>query len=1130
MAVKVTVVVPTYNSGIHIEPLVGSLLGQTLPSDEFEVLFVDDGSTDETPERLAALVAEHGHFRMERIPNSGWPGKPRNIGVERANGHYVQFADHDDRLAPEALERLYAMAARNDSDIVIGKVASNFRSRGVPYGLMTRTRESCTVRNAPLIDSLTPHKMFRTAFLREHGIAHPEGPWILEDQLFMVRAYLKASVVSVLGDYVCYAYWAREDAENAGTAAMDPRRYYGNLREVMATVVAGTEPGPERDRLLRRFYRVEMLHRLGEPPRGLLVDPPFRDDPFEVVRELAEEFMTDGVHTGLAAVQRTRSALLRENRPAELTEFTRRQTDLSARCAVERAGWSRDRFKASFTARFAGEPGPDGAHDGSGLLLARRGDRYFLAPALTDGVLSEPVDVTDELKSFKAEVLLRHAETAHVWLPERETSLVLEEEPAPDGLAGTVPEGTVLVRPVVRGTVAIDPLRVAGGGPLGEGVWEVRIRLTGAGFDRYTRLGGDTAPGEVALPAPEILGGHEITGALTDALTDALTGQGMTLTVRATEAAPGPRPPKVSVVVPTAGAAPEAVETTLASLAAQTLPADDIEVITAADAAPGTDPRNAGTDTATGEYVLYMEPGDRLGAEALERMYAYGIEHDADIVAGKLAGKGRPVPRELFVRDRPRATLAKDPLADSLTANKLFHRAFLEEHKLRFQAGGRQPGPVRPIFVGPERLARRLAALSESPKYGRAIHNADPPPCDAPPWPERHGGTPCTRLPRADPRRSTGQDLAEQAFTAEATLRAGRTAVLGSYVCYHYGPGGAGPAVPPGEFYAELRALLKTVDGLVGPGAARDRLHRRWLRVEILDRLSGKRLLDLDEDARRELFRAIRGVVVDGISDTSVAGLPAARRVAVGLITDDRLDDLVALAAWESSVGCHARLDALSWLDDGGCLRIAFTGELHGADGPLGVTDTAADTTTGTDTGTRTRTDQEALAPAGLSPALRDRLAREPLTGGASPAKASVVLVLRERAGGAEYRLPTKTTVFRPEGVLSVAGTARLDLATALDGAPLGDGVWDLSVRLTALGFTKSARLGSRRGPEVPERLAPVPHPTARDRRVTPYWTNPQSDLSLRVAAPKPEPSPTPATPSRTPGPLRRLARRLRSS
>ncbi|MFD6339057.1 UxaA family hydrolase [Streptomyces sp. NPDC060210] len=55
-------------------------------------------------------------------------------------------------------------------------------------------------------------------------------------------------------------------------------------------------------------------------------------------------------------------------------------------------------------------------------------------------------------------------------------------------------------------------------------------------------------------------------------------------------------------------------------------------------------------------------------------------------------------------------------------------------------------GPVRPVFVGPERLARRLAALSESAKYVQ--YEADPPPCDPP-----------RQTSRADPRRSTGQDL-----------------------------------------------------------------------------------------------------------------------------------------------------------------------------------------------------------------------------------------------------------------------------------------------------------------------------------------------------------------------------------
>jgi hypothetical protein len=420
-------------------------------------------------------------------------------------------------------------------------------------------------------------------------------------------------------------------------------------------------------------------------------------------------------------------------------------------------------------------------------------------------------------------------------------------------------------------------------------------------------------------------------------------------------------------------------------------------------------------------------------------MYAYGIEHDADIVAGRPAGKGRAVPRELFLRDRPRATLAKDPLADSLTPDKLFDRAFLNEHALRF--------------------------------------------------PERQ------------------HPLAGQSFTTQALLKAGRAAVLGSYVCFHYRPMPSTPAVPPAAFCSALGALVRTANGLTEPGAARDRLHRRWLRVEVLDGLTGKRLLELDGDARRELFRALREVIGGGISATAVAGLPASRRLAIGLLTDDCPEDLVALARWEESVGCRTGLDELSWAADG-TLRLGFTAELRTTEGPLGVTSTAAG--------------RPALAPTGLSRSLLERFAREPLTGGADPGRASAVLVVRERASGAEYRLPTQTTAPGTDGALRIAGTARLDPATAVDGAPIGDGAWDLYVRLTALGWMKTARLGARRGPAVPEQL--VARLGARGRLVTPYWTDPGSDLSLRVAVP-PEPAP-PGT-SRGPGLLRRLRWRL---
>ena len=74
-----------------------------MPAGDLELIFVDDGSTDGTAERLDALAAEHGHVRAAHIPNSGWPGRPRNIGIDMARGEFVYFADHDDWLEPDAV-------------------------------------------------------------------------------------------------------------------------------------------------------------------------------------------------------------------------------------------------------------------------------------------------------------------------------------------------------------------------------------------------------------------------------------------------------------------------------------------------------------------------------------------------------------------------------------------------------------------------------------------------------------------------------------------------------------------------------------------------------------------------------------------------------------------------------------------------------------------------------------------------------------------------------------------------------------------------------------------------------------------------------------------------------------------
>ena len=107
METKVTVVVPVYNPGEDIRRGVDSLLSQTMPGGELEVVFVDDGSTDETPALLDRLADEHAHIRVIHQQNSGWPGQPRNVGMDAAAGTYVMFMDSDDALGVEAMQRMY---------------------------------------------------------------------------------------------------------------------------------------------------------------------------------------------------------------------------------------------------------------------------------------------------------------------------------------------------------------------------------------------------------------------------------------------------------------------------------------------------------------------------------------------------------------------------------------------------------------------------------------------------------------------------------------------------------------------------------------------------------------------------------------------------------------------------------------------------------------------------------------------------------------------------------------------------------------------------------------------------------------------------------------------------------------
>jgi len=153
-SLRFSIVIPTYNYGRFLDRAVSSALAQ--PGDDFEVLVVDDGSTDDTPR----VVERFGDdLRYVRQQNRG-AAAARNRGAELAAGEWIVFLDADDRLLPKALAHFReATAAHAEAAMVFGHHVSVSEDG--------RRRETAP---QPILGE--PLDNFRRFVDRQFGIAH----------------------------------------------------------------------------------------------------------------------------------------------------------------------------------------------------------------------------------------------------------------------------------------------------------------------------------------------------------------------------------------------------------------------------------------------------------------------------------------------------------------------------------------------------------------------------------------------------------------------------------------------------------------------------------------------------------------------------------------------------------------------------------------------------------------------------------------------------------------------------------------------------------------------------------------------------------------------------------------------
>lgn len=113
--IAVSIIMPVYNSEKYLKSCVDSILSQDF--DSYELLLIDDGSTDGSPEICDDVARRDARVRVFHKENGGIC-EARNYGLQRAQGEYIAFSDHDDIVLPGFLSENYKVAKENDADIV----------------------------------------------------------------------------------------------------------------------------------------------------------------------------------------------------------------------------------------------------------------------------------------------------------------------------------------------------------------------------------------------------------------------------------------------------------------------------------------------------------------------------------------------------------------------------------------------------------------------------------------------------------------------------------------------------------------------------------------------------------------------------------------------------------------------------------------------------------------------------------------------------------------------------------------------------------------------------------------------------------------------------------------------------
>lgn len=229
---KISIIVPIYNAEKYLRRCVDSILAQTFK--DFEVLLIDDGSTDNSFSICEEYVKKDGHVRIFHNQNSG-VSVTRQFGIDNSCGEYTIHIDSDDWVEPDMLESLYNRAQETNADMVICDYFKTFSDNEVYVEQKPKSLNQKEIIRQLLTGSLhggTWNKLIRRSCYLDNNINFSPNIIFCEDLLVMIS--LLNSNISVY--YLHKAYYHYDQYSNNHSLARSNylERYLSRIKVVKA--------------------------------------------------------------------------------------------------------------------------------------------------------------------------------------------------------------------------------------------------------------------------------------------------------------------------------------------------------------------------------------------------------------------------------------------------------------------------------------------------------------------------------------------------------------------------------------------------------------------------------------------------------------------------------------------------------------------------------------------------------------------------------------------------------------------------------------------------------------------------------------------------------------------------------